>query len=228
MAIVLIRTVIIYLTLLITMRLLGKRQLGEMELSEFVVAALIADLAAHPLQDIGIPLINGIVPVLTLFCCEVLIAGMAMKSIKFRGLLFGRPSLLIERGKILQNEMHSNRFTPEELMQELRGLGVYDISQVQYAVLETNGTLSVMPVPAEKPVTASMLGLCPEDESYPCIVINNGRVLENNLNWLGFDLKWLEKQLRTKKLSGPEQVYLMIADSQGRIYIAEKESPKNA
>ena len=93
MAIVLVRTLVIYFALLITMRLLGKRQLGEMELSEFVLAALIADLAAHPLQDIGIPLINGLVPILTLFCCEVLIAGATLKSVHLRSLFFGRPSV---------------------------------------------------------------------------------------------------------------------------------------
>jgi len=224
MAIVLIRTVIVYLTLLIAMRLMGKRQLGEMELSEFVVAALIADLAAHPLQDIGIPLINGIVPVLTLFCCEMLISGLSMKSIRFRSLLFGRPSLLIEKGKILQKEMQSNRFTPEELMQELRNQGIYDISRVEYAVLETNGSLNVMPCPGDRPVTVAALGLKPEDESYPSIVIDNGRILENNLRWLGLDLKWLEKKLRAEKLSKPENVYLMIADRLGRTFIAEKEA----
>lgn len=226
MAIVLIRTIIVYLTLLIAMRLMGKRQLGEMELSEFVVAALIADLAAHPLQDIGIPLINGIVPVLTLFCCEVFISGISMKSIKFRSLLFGRPSLLIQNGKILQNEMHSNRFTPEELMQELRNQGIYDISRVQYAVLETNGTLNVMPRADDKPVTARMLKIDTEEECYPSIVINNGRILENNLRWLGLDTNWLAKKLRTEKLGGPENIYLMLADKQGRTYIAEKEQTK--
>lgn len=223
MAIVLIRTIIIYLTLLITMRLLGKRQLGEMELSEFVVAALIADLAAHPLQDIGIPLLNGIVPVLTLFCFEVLIAFLSMRSIKFRSLLFGRPSLIIQRGKILQREMQSNRFTAEELMQELRSQGFYDISRVEYAVLETNGTLSVMPCPEDKSATAGMLGAAPETGDYPSIIINKGRILDNNLRWLGFDRSWLEKNLKAQKLSGPENIYLMLADRQGKIYIAEKE-----
>lgn len=224
MAIVLTRTIIVYFTLLVAMRLMGKRQLGEMELSEFVVAALIADLAAHPLQDIGIPLINGIVPVLTLFCCEMLISGFSMKSIRFRSLLFGRPSLLIQEGKILQNEMHSNRFTPEELMQELRNQGIYDISRVQYAVLETNGSLNVMPCPEDKPATVGMLGLKIEDESYPSIVINNGRILENNLKWLGFDLNWLEKKLKSEALENAENIYLMIADRQGRTYIAKKEA----
>ena len=224
MAIVLIRTVIVYLTLLIAMRLMGKRQLGEMELSEFVVAALIADLAAHPLQDIGIPLINGIVPVLTLFCCEMLISGLSMKSIRFRSLLFGRPSLLIEKGKILQKEMQSNRFTPEELMQELRNQGIYDISRVEYAVLETNGSLNVMPCPGDRPATVAALGLKPEDESYPSIVIDNGRILENNLHWLGLNRNWLEKKLHEEKLYKSENVYLMIADRLGRTFIAEKEA----
>ena len=223
MAIVLLRTIIVYLTLLIAMRLMGKRQLGEMELSEFVAAALIADLAAHPLQDIGIPLINGLVPVLTIFCGEVLISGISMKSIKFRGLLYGRPSIIIQRGKILQQEMRSNRFTPEELMQELRNQGIYDISRVQYAILETNGTLNVMPCPEDKPVTAGMMGLIYDDESYPCIVIIEGRILENNLRWLGFDLNWLEKKLRAEKQGNAENIYLMIADRQGRSYIAKKE-----
>ena len=139
MAIVLVRTLVIYFALLITMRLLGKRQLGEMELSEFVLAALIADLAAHPLQDIGIPLINGLVPILTLFCCEVLISGATLKSVHLRSLFFGRPSVLILRGKVIQRELRKNRFSLDELMQELRNQGVLDISKIEYGILETDG-----------------------------------------------------------------------------------------
>ena len=144
MAIVLVRTLVIYFALLITMRLLGKRQLGEMELSEFVLAALIADLAAHPLQDIGIPLINGLVPILTLFCCEVLISGATLKSVRLRSLFFGRPSVLILRGKVIQRELRKNRFSLDELMQELRNQGVLDISKIEYGILETDGRLNVL------------------------------------------------------------------------------------
>ena len=223
MAIVLIRTLIIYLTLLATMRLLGKRQMGELELSELVVASLIADLAAHPLQDIGIPMINGLVPVLTLFCCEIFVSALTMKSIKLRALFFGKPSLIIQRGKIQQKEMHANRFTLDELMQELRMQGIFDIGRVQYAILETNGTLNVMPCPKDKPATAGMLGIAVEDESYPSIVINNGRVLENNLKWLGFDLSWLKKQLKNEGFGPPESIYIMVADREGHCYIAKKE-----
>ncbi len=223
MAIVFIRTLIIYFALLVTMRLLGKRQLGEMELSEFVLASLIADLAAHPLQDIGIPLINGLVPVMTLFCCEVIIAGLCMKSIKLRALLFGRPSLLIDHGKILQQQMHQNRFTPEELMQELRNQGYYDISQVQYAILETDGTLNIMPMPVDKPISARTLGIQADEEEYPSIVINKGRILDNNLRWLGLDRRWLAAELK-KAGCRTEDIYLMIADKLGRTYIAPKEN----
>ena len=108
-------------------------------------------------------------------------------------------------------------------MQELRSQGYYDISRVQYAVLETNGTLSIMPCPDDKSVTAGMLGIESDEGDYPSIVINKGRILDNNLSWLGFDRSWLEKTLKAQKLSGPENVYLMLADRQGKIYIAEKE-----
>lgn len=133
------------------MRLLGKRQLGEMELSEFVLAALIADLAAHPLQDIGIPLINGLVPILTLFCCEVLIAGATLKSVHLRSLFFGKPSVLILRGKVIQRELNKNRFSLDELMQELRNQGALDISKIEYGILETDGRLNVILYASEPP-----------------------------------------------------------------------------
>ena len=192
MAIIIIRTVIVYFSLLVTMRILGKRQLGEMELSEFILAALIADLASLPLQDLGIPMINGLVPIMVLFCCELLIAG-------------------------------RNRFTPDELMQELRNQGILDISSVQYAVLETDGRLNVVPFAAKCPATAEQLGINVPDEGYPFIVINSGRVLQGNLKHLGRDMNWLHKQLKEKGLSSPDQVFLMTADKNEHVYLAEKE-----
>ena len=163
MAIVIIRTGIIYFALLLAMRLMGKRQLGEMELSEFVVASLIADLASHPLQDVGIPMANGLVPILTLFCFEVLIAGVSMKSIRLRTLLFGGPSILVSHGVIDQKQMHADRFTADELMQELRKQGMFDLSEVEYAILETDGRLNIIPYPARLPPTAEQLGVKAEE-----------------------------------------------------------------
>ena len=218
LAIVLVRTLIIYFALLLAMRLLGKRQLGEMELSEFVVAALIADLASHPLQDMGIPLINGLIPILVLFCCEVLIAGLSLRSIRLRGLIFGKPSLLIVRGQILQKAMFQNRFTVDELMQELRAQGI------EYGILETNGKLNVIPYPSARPATAAQLKLDAGQGGYPSIIISDGRVLDANLRHLGFDRAWLQQQLRAKGAENPEQVFLMTATESGQIYYAAKEA----
>ena len=223
MAIVFIRTLIIYFALVLIMRLLGKRQLGEMELSEFVVAALIADLASHPLQDIGIPMINGLVPIVTLFCCEVLISGIAMKNIRLRALLFGKPSMLVEKGKIKQREMKKNRFTTDELMEELRNQGYLDISAVEYAVLETDGRLSVIPYPSESPVTPSQLKIEAEDKGYPVVVISDGHVIESNLRLVGRDMNWLNKRLAALGVKNTETVFLMTVNSAGQVYFAPKE-----
>ena len=206
------------------MRLMGKRQLGEMELSEFVVASLIADLASHPLQDVGIPMTNGLVPILTLFCFEVLIAGLSMKSIRLRTLLFGRPSTLVTRGVIDQREMHANRFTADELMQELRKQGMFDLSQVEYAVLETDGRLNVIPYPAELPPTAAQMGIETPDGGCPLIVVSEGRVIEKNLRSLGHDTKWLHEELSRQHKKEPKDIYLMTVNHAGQSYIAEKEA----
>ena len=223
MAIVIIRTGIIYFALLLAMRLMGKRQLGEMELSEFVVASLIADLASHPLQDVGIPMANGLVPIFTLFCFEVLIAGASMKSIRLRTLLFGGPSILVYHGVIDQKQMHADRFTADELMQELRKQGMFDLSEVEYAILETDGRLNIIPYPAHLPPTAEQLGVKAEDGGYPLIVISEGRVLTKNLKSLGRDSSWLRDELKKKGQDDPKSVYLMTVNQSGQSYLAEKE-----
>ena len=223
MAIVIARTLILYFSLLLTMRLLGKRQLGEMELSEFVVAALIADLAAIPLQDVGIPLLNGLVAILVLFCCEILISGLTLKHIRLRTVFFGKPSLLIVRGKINQPEMHKNRFTVDELMQELRNQGSMDISQIEYAILETDGKLNVIPYPSERPVTPSQMGLDAGPGGYPTIIVSDGHILEANLRHAGRDLPWLTKQLKARGHEDAKNVFLMTVTNSGQIYFAPKE-----
>jgi uncharacterized membrane protein YcaP (DUF421 family) len=127
------------------MRFMGKRQLAQLELSELVVAILIADLASHPLQDVGIPLTNGIIPVLVLLCGEILISGAAMKSKKFRDLVWGKPSVLVENGKIVMRELRSNRLSMDELAESLRKKNIFDLANVRYAILETDGTINAVP-----------------------------------------------------------------------------------
>ena len=224
MAIVICRTLIIFIALIFFMRLLGKRQLGELELSELVVSVLIADLAAHPLQDIGIPLLNGLLPILILFCCELIISGAIVKSIKLRTILCGRPSVLIKDGKIVQREMRKNRFTLDELTEELRKQSIMDISKIKYAILETDGTLNAILLPTERPVTAGQMQLQTEDTGFAAIIINDGRVMSDNLHHMGRSERWLEQELRHRGARGPEEVYLMTINQAGQIYYAPREA----
>ena len=223
MAIVIIRSVIVYFTLTLVMRILGKRQLGEMELTEFVLAALIADLAANPLQDIGIPMINGLIPILTLFCCEILISGLTLKRPKLRELMFGKPSVIIRRGRIDQTEMRKNRFTADELLSELRGQSITDISHIEYAYLETNGSLSIIPYPAHTPPTADMLGVDVDDSGDVSVLICDGRTMTENLRASGYDEAWLASELRKRGISSAKDVFLMTLDRSGGIYLAPTE-----
>ena len=226
MAIIFIRTVILYFTILVSMRIMGKRQLGELELSEFIVAALIADLAATPLQEIGTPLLNGLIPILTLLCLEIILAGLSMRSIKLRRLIFGKPEIIIENGKIDGEKMRLNRFTIDELMEELRQQGITDPGAIEYAVLETNGKLSVIPRRDESPVTPSLLGMKLSDPGYSHILINDGRVLDNNLRLLGRDRRWLGNELKRHGVGSPGEVYLLTLNETGRVYFQRKEGLK--
>jgi uncharacterized membrane protein YcaP (DUF421 family) len=226
LAIILIRTIIVFLSITVSMRLMGKRQIGELELSELVVAILISDLAANPLQDIGIPLMNGLIPIVVLLCCELIISGCIMKSLRFRSIVCGRPSILVENGVICQSEMRKNRFTIDELTEELRNQGVMDISKIQYAVLETDGVLNTILYPEEQPVTPSQLGIQVPDTGYATIVINDGFVLDENLKRLGKNRKWLDKELKKRGDIRPERVFIMTVNGADQIYFLPKEGNK--
>ena len=154
-----IRTIILYLLIIVGIRLMGKRQIGELEPSELVLSLIIADLAAVPMQDFGTPLIMGVIPILTLLCLSAILSVLTVKSIRFRALLCSRPSIVIQDGKIIVGEMRRNRFTIDELMEELRMAGITDLSQVKYAVLETTGRISVLPYAEARPVTNQAMGL---------------------------------------------------------------------
>lgn len=226
MGIVFLRTVIIYLALLVAMRLMGKRQIGELELSDLVIAVLISNIAAHPLQDIGIPIMNGLLPIITLLCLELIVAGVIVKSPRAKQILCGKPSFLVVRGVICQEEMERNRFTLDELAEELRAQSVTDISQVEYAVLETSGKVSVILFPPERTATAGALGVAEEDNGYPIILISNGRLRSENLKLAGKDENWLHDQLRAHKVKSVREVYFMSVNNADEIYFAKTEAGK--
>ena len=150
----LVRTIILYILIIAGVRLMGKRQVGELEPSELVLSLIIADLASVPMQDYGIPLLTGVVPILTLLSVTMILSVLTMKSVTFRALLCGRPSIVVQDGTVIQREMVKTRLTVDELLEELRIKGYTDLSQIKYAILETNGQLSVLPYANQKPPTA--------------------------------------------------------------------------
>lgn len=223
MVIAFLRTIILYLLIIVGIRLMGKRQVGELEPSELVLALLIADLAAVPMQDFGIPLLTGIIPILTLLCMTMILSIFTMKSVRFRAIICGRPSIIVENGKLQQKEMAKNRFTVDELMEELRMKGVTDISTVKYAILETNGQISVLLFANQLPVTAEQMGMTPENVALPLVVINDGHVIDHNLKTRGLDQRWLKARLSEHGLNRTQDVFLLTVDEKNRVYCSKKE-----
>ncbi|MDR1589532.1 MAG: DUF421 domain-containing protein [Oscillospiraceae bacterium] len=226
MAIVIIRTLIIYFAIVVSMRVMGKRQLGELEPAELVVAVLMSDLAAHPLQDLGTPLIYGLVPVLTLLCCEILISGAILKVSWLRALVCGRPGMIIENGKIIQREMRKNRYTLDELAERLRKKDITNIGTVRYAILETDGTISAFLYPEYAPITPCQTGTDVSAPGFPVPVVCDGRVLEKNLKSLGYDRVWLERRIAARGAGSERDVFLFSTDGCGNEFFQLKERPK--
>jgi uncharacterized membrane protein YcaP (DUF421 family) len=219
----LIRTILVYLFLIIGIRLLGKRQVGEMEPSELVLAMLISDLAAVPMQDFALPLMAGLIPIITLLCITMILSVLALKSIRFRKLLCGAPTIVVKDGKVLPKAMNKVRMSVDELMQELRLQGVTDYQTVKYAILETSGQVSVVLNNADQPATAAQLRANPVETGLPLILINDGRLMEEHLKRRGLEQVWLEKELKKHGFRRYDQVFLMTIDESGQVYVVAKE-----
>lgn len=223
MAIAFARTVILYALIIVGIRLMGKKQVGELEPTELVFAMLISDLAAVPMQDFGIPLLFGLIPIITLLSITMALSVLSLKSIRFRNLICGRPSVIMDHGSILQDALAKNRFTVDELLEELRLQGITDLSTVKYAILENSGRVSVILYEAHQPATPEQLNLNPEIEGLPLIVISDGRVLRQNLQLRNLDQNWLQQQLAEHGHTSPAQVFLLTVDEIGRTYYVPKE-----
>lgn len=224
MATAFFRTIILYFILMLGLRLMGKRQIGELEPSELVLTLIISDLAAVPMQDFGIPLVNGVFPIVTLLCVSMLLSFFSLKSIRFRGLVCGYPTVIIRDGKVLQQNMARNRFTVDELLEQLRSQGYSDLTAVKYAVLETSGQVSVLPYTKDSPVTPQVMNLTSQDDvTLPVLVINDGHIMSENLSASGYDALWLDKQLKERRLTSPRQVFFMTVDETGAVTCVAKE-----
>ncbi len=219
------RTVILYFLIMIGLRLMGKRQIGELEPGELVLTMMISDLATVPMQDFGIPLLAGVIPILTRLSPSMLLSQGSLSSLRFRRLVCGTPSVLIRDGRIQQEAMRKNRYTLDELLEELRGQGCSSIEDVKYAVLENSGQLSVLPWTRQQPPTAAQLGLDVEENvTLPVVLVNDGRLLRRNLTAQGLDEAWLRETLRKEGLSSPREVFLLTRDERGQVNCVRKEA----
>lgn len=219
----LLRTVILYFLIMTGLRLMGKRQIGELEPSELVLTMMISDLATVPMQDFGIPLLAGVIPILTLLSLSMLLSQLSLLSLRFRELMCGTPSILIRNGKLQQDAMRKNRYTLDELLEQLRGQGYVSVDEVRWAVLENSGQLSILPWARQRPPTAEELGLTPEEDELPFILINDGRIVRRNLARSGRNEAWLQKELRRAGHSAGE-IFLLTVDGSGKVLCIPKEA----
>ena len=218
-----IRTLLLYFILMTGLRVLGKRQIGELEPGELVMTMMLSDLAAVPMQDFGLPLLSGIIPILTLLSLSMLLSFFSLRSIRFRQLACGTPTVLIKRGKLQQQAMRENRFTIDELMEELRLQGYSSITDIKYAVLENSGQLSILPWAKKQPVTPEQMELDAADNvTLPVILISDGRLLQKNLKSCGKDEVWLQKELQRQKLP-QNRVFLLTVDENETVVCIGKE-----
>ena len=217
-----VRTVILYLVLIAVIRLMGKRQIGQMAPSEFVVTMLVANLAAIPLEEVDIPLHSGLVPILTVLGLEMILALLSLRSLLVRKLLCGKPVILIDNGRILQENLRRTRVTLDELTGHLREKDVLDIGTVQFAILETNGDLSVFPFPKERPATAKEARIQADKQALPITLISDGRLLPENLQIAGKSRAWLDRYLEEKQAT-VETTWLLTIDATNKTRFYRKE-----
>ncbi|MFO7296239.1 MAG: DUF421 domain-containing protein [Caldicoprobacter sp.] len=222
MLVMFFRALILYALVVTGIRIMGKRQVGELQPFELVVTIMIAELASVPMENTGTPLLNGIVPILALLLAEVFISYITLKSERARTIVCGSPSIVIQNGKIVQRELARLRYNVNDLLEQLREKNIVNVSDVEFAILETNGQLSVIPKPQKRPVTAEDLNLSTRYEGLPYTLIMDGHIQHKNLAKAGVDINWLLQQLEIRGLK-PKDVFFAYLDSQRNLQIEEKE-----
>lgn len=215
------RTVFVYFLVLVVIRLMGKRELGQLSPFDFVVAIIIAELAVIPLEATDEPLWKSVLPLLILAALEILVSYATLFSQTLRGIICGHPQIIIKNGTILRDEMRKARYNLDELMSQLRDKGIVDTQDVEFAVLETSGKLSVIPKSQYRPVTPADLGISTPYEGLPTVLIMDGNIMKNNLKEAALDEKWLQEMLKEHELNH-KKILLATLGTDGRVFINKK------
>ncbi len=221
-----IRTIILYIIVLIVMRFMGKREIGQLQPFELVISIMIADLATLPMAEPGIPITNGIIPILGLLVMHLTISVLNLKNVKIREIICGKPSILIYRGRINEKNMRKERFTINELEERLRGNNVFNIGDVEYAILETSGQITVIQKPNKRNSIPEDFGIMPEYEGIAYDLVVDGKVMKQNLEKLDKDYNWLVKQISAFGIK-PEEALIATIDGKGNFFCQEKGGRKN-
>lgn len=216
------RTIFLYIIVLIVMRFMGKREIGQLQPFELAISIMIADLATIPMAETGIPITSGIIPILGLLVMHLLISLINLKSIRAREIICGKPSILIYRGKIQEKNLKKERFTINELEERLRGMNVFDIGDVEYAILETSGQISVIQKPTKRTTIPEDFGIEPPYEGISYDLVVDGKIMQENLQKLDKDYNWLVKQVEPYEIL-PEEALLITIDGKGNFFCQAKE-----
>ncbi|KNY26781.1 DUF421 domain-containing protein [Pseudobacteroides cellulosolvens] len=222
MLVVFIRTLILFLIVVVVMRAMGKRQIGQLQPFELAVAIMISELAAVPMQNTGIPLINGIIPIITLLVAQLLLSLISLKSVKARGIICGKPNILIENGKIIEANLRKEMYTLNDLLEQLRIKGTSNISDIEYAILETNGQLSIIPKSQKRPITPEDIKIDTQYEGIPLDLVIDGDVNYKNLKRANLDESWLINQLNSLGIRNIKETLFVSLDSAGKLYLQKK------
>lgn len=222
MIVALLRSIIIYLLVFLSMRIMGKRQIGELQPTELVVTIIIAEIAIIPMQDNDLPLINSIIPIGILIAFEIIVSVIALKIPKFRGIIEGNPIIVIKNGKIDYEELKRLRMNIDDIIEALRQKEIFYVEEVQYAIVETNGQLSVLLKTEYSPITVGMTNLTPKSKGFPHSIISDGKVMKNELKAIGWDEKKLKKILDKNGVE-INNILLMTSDSASNYSIMQKE-----
>ena len=222
MLITFLRSILIYIFVLIVMRLMGKREIGQLQPFELAISIMIADLASIPMTDPGIPISNGIISILGLLVMHLIISIINMKSIRAREVICGKPTILVYRGKIDEKALKKERFTINELEERLRGNNVINLGDVEYAILETSGQVTVIQKPEKRNTIPEDFNIVPEYEGIPYDLVIDGKIMDDNLKALGKNREWLKKQIEKFKMK-PEEALVVTYDGKGQIFCQKKQ-----
>ncbi len=222
MLVVFVRALILYLIVVVVMRVMGKRQIGQLQPFELAIAIMISELAAVPMQNTGIPLVNGIIPILTLLIAQLLMSFLTLKSIRARAIICGKPTILIEKGRIKEDQLRKELYTLNDLLEQLRIKDYPNVTDIEYAILETNGQLSVIPKSQKRPLNPADMNIKTDYEGITVDVVIDGHVMTNNLKTIGKDRQWLIQEMRKQNYSDPSEILLACVDPAGKLSIQAK------